>query len=57
MAKYRIGMESSNNDDSVAQDFIDAETLKIKLDSYLQKSNGFLYNYKIPTSRLRSDRK
>lgn len=47
----------SNNDDSVAQDFIDAETLKSRLDSYLRKSNGYLYNYRIPVHRLRSDRK
>lgn len=47
----------SNSDDDVAQDFIDAETLKTRLDSYLKKSNGYLYNYRIPTSRLRSDRK
>lgn len=55
VAKYRIGWEYK--DDSEPQDLIDAETLKNRLDYYLREYNGFLYNYRIPIHRLRSDRK
>ncbi|XP_025203974.1 uncharacterized protein LOC112600867 [Melanaphis sacchari] len=53
VAKYRIGWEYK--DDSEPQDLIDAVTLKTRLDSFIRESNGFLYNYKVPIHRLRSD--
>ncbi|XP_050053848.1 uncharacterized protein LOC114126280 isoform X4 [Aphis gossypii] len=53
VAKYRIGWEYK--DDSEPQDLIDAATLYTRLDSYLRESNGYLYNYRVPIHRLRSD--
>ncbi|KAL4119616.1 hypothetical protein QTP88_012414 [Uroleucon formosanum] len=53
VVKYRIGWEYK--DDNEPQDLIDAVTLNTRLDSYLRESNGFLYNYRVPIHRLRSD--
>jgi len=53
VVKYRIGWEYK--DDNEPQDLIDAETLKTRLDMHLREHDGFLYNYRVPVSRLRSD--
>lgn len=53
MAKYRIGWELK--DDNEPQD-LNADTLKTRLDKYLRDYNGYLYNYRVPIHRLRSER-
>lgn len=55
IAKYRIGWDYK--DDGELQDVIDADNLKTRLDTYLRDNNGYLYNYRIPIHRLRSERK
>lgn len=52
---YRIGWEYK--DDTETLDIIDTETLKSRLDTHLRASDGYLYNYRVPIHRLRSERK
>ncbi|XP_050444508.1 uncharacterized protein LOC126848042 isoform X2 [Adelges cooleyi] len=53
VAMYRVGWENKN--DVEMPDPITVETLKERLDSHLRASDGFLYNYRIPVHRLRSE--